>query len=84
MKRLVVSLLVLICLAMSGWAQVTSPFALSAQPVVATACRVIQIVSLLGVRRAAELYRAILCAVRLVGAPRWCSAILDTSRHVFC
>lgn len=35
MKRFVVPLLALVCLAVCGWAQVTSPFALSAQPVAA-------------------------------------------------
>ncbi len=35
MKRLPILILVLLSLTISGWAQVTSPFALSAQPVVA-------------------------------------------------
>ena len=50
---------------------------------VITACRVIQIDSLLGVQWAAKLCRAIFCSVRLVSVPRWCSASLVTLRLVF-
>ena len=50
---------------------------------VITACRVIQIDSLLGVQWAAKLSRAIFCSVRLVSVPRWCSASLVTLRLVF-
>ncbi len=39
--------------------------------------------SSLGVRRVADLYRAILRAVRVVGMRYWCSASLVTSRPVF-